>query len=69
MSKRTRKHPTVQGRVVILRLHLLKRTPVSDLYDQYGIRLMMFYRWQKELFENGAAVFDSFSTVPIRIFF
>jgi transposase len=58
MSQRTRKRTTVQEKVAILRLHLLERTPVSDLCDQYGIRPTMFYRWQKELFENGAAAFE-----------
>jgi transposase len=59
MSKRTRKRPTAQEKVAILRLHLLERTPVSDLCDQYGIRPTMFYRWQKELFENGVVAFES----------
>ena len=33
-------------------------TPVSDLCDQHGIRPTMFYRWQKEFFENAAAAFE-----------
>ena len=59
MSKKTRKHFTSQEKVAILRLHLLERTPVSDLCDQHGIRPTMFYRWQKEFFENGSAAFQS----------
>ena len=58
MSKKTRNRFTSQEKVAILRLHLLERTPVSDLCDQHGIRPTMFYRWQKEFFENGAAAFE-----------
>ena len=54
MSKKTRKRFTSQEKVAILRLHLLERTPVSDLCDKHGIRPAMFYRWQKEFFENAA---------------
>jgi hypothetical protein len=28
---------------------------VSELCEELGLRPTMFYRWQKELFENGAA--------------
>src|SRR3954454_21251190 len=58
MSKKTRKRFTSQEKVAILRLHLLEHTPISDLCDQHGIHPTMFYRWQKEFFENAAAVFD-----------
>src|SRR5436190_19703841 len=56
MSKQ-RKHYSAQDKVAILRLHLLEKKPVSDLCDQYGIHPTLFYRWQKEFFENGAAAF------------
>jgi len=49
---------SAQEKAAILRLHLLERTPVSDLCDQYGIHPTMFYRWQKELFENAAAALE-----------
>jgi transposase-like protein len=59
MSKRTRKRFTAPEKVAILRLHLLEHVPVSDLCDQHGIHPTMFYRWQKEFFENGPAAFES----------
>ena len=59
MSKKIRKRFTAQEKVAILRLHLLERTPVSDLCDQHGIHPTMFYRWQKEFFENAAGAFES----------
>jgi transposase len=58
MSKKTRKRFTPQEKLAILRLHLLEHTPVSDLCDRHGIHPTMFYRWQKEFFENGAAALE-----------
>jgi transposase-like protein len=57
--KAQRKHYSNPEKVAILRLHLLEKKPVSDLCDQYGIHPTLFYRWQKELFENGAAAFEN----------
>jgi transposase len=54
-----RKHYSAPEKVAILRLHLLEKKPVSDLCDQYGIHPTLFYRWQKEFFENGAAAFEN----------
>ena len=58
MPKKTRQRFTAQEKVAILRLHLLEQTPISDLCDQHGIHPTMFYRWQKELFENAAAALE-----------
>ena len=54
----TRKHFTATEKVAILRRHLLDQVPVSDLCDEYGIHPTVFYRWQKQLFENGATAFE-----------
>ena len=64
MSKKTRNRFSVPEKVAILRLHLLEHTPVSDLCDQHGIHPTMFYRWQKEFFENAAAAFEHSSRRP-----
>jgi hypothetical protein len=32
--------------------------PISKLCDGVGLRPTVSYRWQKEFFENGAAVFE-----------
>ncbi len=53
-----RKQYSPQEKVVILRRHLLEAVPVSDLCDQYGLHPTVFYRWQKEFFEQGAAAFQ-----------
>jgi transposase-like protein len=54
---KARRQFTAQEKVAILRRHLLEQTPVSDLCDQLGIHPTLFYRWQKEFFENGHAAF------------
>jgi transposase len=58
MPKKTRNQFTPQEKLAILRLHLLEHTPVSDLCDRHGIHPTMFYRWQKEFFENGAVALE-----------
>lgn len=54
-----RKHYSATDKVAILRLHLLEKKPVSDLCDQFGIQPNLFYRWQREFFDNGAAAFTT----------
>ncbi len=52
-----RKHYSGEEKVSILRRHLLEHVAVSDLCDELGLAPTVFYRWQKEFFENGAAAF------------
>ena len=56
--KKQRKHYTAEEKVAILRRHLLDQEPVSKLCDELGLQPTVFYRWQKEFFENGAAAFE-----------
>jgi transposase-like protein len=53
--KKRRKHYTPEEKVVILRRHLVEGVPISDLCDESVLQPTVFYRWQKEFFENGAA--------------
>jgi transposase-like protein len=53
-----RKHYSGKEKVSILRRHLLDHVAVSDLCDELGLAPTVFYRWQKEFFENGAAAFE-----------
>ena len=57
--RKERQHFTAEQKVAILRRHLLDKVPVSDLCEELDLRPTVFYRWQKELFENGAAAFQS----------
>jgi len=54
-----RRHFPGPERVAILKRHLVEKIPVSDLCDELGIGPSLFYRWQKEFFENGHAAFES----------
>ena len=56
--KKQRKHYSPEAKVAILRRHLLEKVPISKLCDELGLQPTVFYRWQKEFFENGAAAFD-----------
>ncbi len=47
-----------EEKMAILRRHLVEKSPVSDVCDGAGINPTLFYRWQKELFENGSAAFE-----------
>lgn len=54
-----RRHFSPQDKVLALKRHLLESVPVSTLCDQLGIAPTLFYRWQKELFENAPALFEN----------
>ena len=62
----TRRRFTAQEKVQILRLNLLEHKPVSEICDQYKLSPSMFYRWQKDLFEHGAAAFEQARNGPDR---
>lgn len=53
-----RQNYSAQEKVGILRRHLLDRVAVSDLCEEHGLQPTVFYRWQKQFFENGAAAFE-----------
>ena len=54
---KTRRKFSPEEKVQILRQHLIESVPVSDVCDRHGLNPTVFYRWQKEFFENGAAAF------------
>src|SRR5260370_33873598 len=56
--KKQRKHYTPEEKVAILRRHLLEQVPISELCEKHGLQPTVFYRWQKEFFENGTAAFE-----------
>jgi transposase len=58
MSNRERRKYSGPEKVKILRLHLLEHKPISEVCEEQGIHPTLFYKWQKEFFENGAAAFE-----------
>ena len=55
--RKAKKHYSAEEKVAILRRHLC---PVlTQVRDGHLVQPTVFYRWQKELFENGAAAFQA----------
>ena len=54
-----RRRLTPQEKIAALKRHLLEGVPVSTICDELGIAPTLFYRWQKELFENGHSIFEN----------
>jgi transposase-like protein len=63
-QRKERKNYTAQEKVSILRKHLVEHVPVSEVCEQNHIQPTQFYRWQQELFENGAQAFDRKNSRP-----
>ena len=57
--KKKRYNYRPEEKVAILKRHLVDHVPVSDLCDQYHLQPTVFYRWQREFFENGATAFET----------
>jgi transposase-like protein len=56
--EKTRRHYTAEEKVVILKRHFVEGVEVSTLCDEYKIHPTLFYRWQKDLFENAVSLFE-----------
>lgn len=54
----TRRKFSGEDKVRILKRHLVDKVPISDLCDEHGLHPTLFYKWQKEFFENGATAFE-----------
>jgi transposase len=54
---RSRRQFTAQQKLAVVRRHLVDKTPVSDLCDEFGLQPTQIYTWQKQLFENGDSAF------------
>ena len=57
--RKERKNYTAEEKVAILKRHLVDKEPISSLCDELALQPTVFYRWQKEFFENGAAAFQT----------
>ena len=54
-----RRHLNPHEKIAVLKRQLLEGVPVSTICDELGIAPTLFYRWQKELFENGHTLFEN----------
>ena len=55
--RKKRHNYSPEEKVIILKRHLVGRETVSDLCDEYHLQPNIFYGWQKQFFEKGAAAF------------
>jgi transposase len=55
-TRRYRQH-SAMDKVAILRKVLLEGQAVSKVCEEHDLSPTLFYAWQKQFFENGAAVF------------
>ena len=53
--RKARKNYSPQEKVTILRRHLLDKVSVLRLCTEFQLQPTVFYRWLKQLFDNGAA--------------
>jgi transposase len=58
MSRKPRKQYSGQEKVAILRERLLEGKPLSEVCERHQLQPTVFYAWQKQFFENGAAAFE-----------
>jgi len=56
--KKIRRNISAEEKVLILKRHFLEKVPVSDICEETGIAPTVFYRWQKQFFENATAAFE-----------
>ena len=58
MSEKKRRKFSPEDKVMILKKHLVENIPISDICDEYGLHPTVFYRWEKQFFENGTKAFE-----------
>jgi transposase len=57
-EKGSRRHFTGSDKAEAVKRHVLAGESVSAICEGLGIAPNQFYRWQKELFDHGAAAFE-----------
>jgi len=57
-EKRTRRRFSSEDKAEAVKRHLLGGEAVSAICEDLGVAPNLFYRWQKELFDHGAAAFE-----------
>ena len=57
-EKRSRRHFSAEEKAGAVKRHVMGGESVSSICEALGIAPNLFYRWQQELFEHGAAAFE-----------
>lgn len=58
MSKRPRRHHSVEQKAALLRKHFVDKVPVSQICEENELQPSVFYQWQRQLMENVPAALD-----------
>lgn len=53
-----RKRFTAEQKAAIVRQHLVDRKPIADVCEEHVIQPTVFYRWQKQVFDGLAGLFE-----------
>jgi transposase len=56
--RKDRRNFTAREKVSILKEHLLEKMSVSEVCEKHKLQPTIFYRWQKQFFENGEKAFQ-----------
>ena len=67
MSKKKNRQYTPEEKVAILRQHLLEGTAISDVCETNQLQPSVYYRWQKQFFEQGTAAFNSINSEKTQV--
>lgn len=57
-QKPIRRNFSIHEKVILLKRHLVDKIPVSNLCEQENIQPSIFYKWQKDLFDNASEILD-----------
>lgn len=57
--RKKRKHYSPEEKVRLLKEHLVNGIAVSQICDENKLQPTVFYRWQRQFFEQGAAAFEN----------
>ena len=67
ISRKKTRQFTPDEKVAILRQHLIERKLVSEICEENELQPSVFYRWQKQFFEQGSAAFHSQNSEKTQI--
>ncbi|MCD4672347.1 MAG: transposase [Anaerolineaceae bacterium] len=59
MMNKKRKNYSPEEKARLLKEHLMNGVAVSQICEENQLQPTVFYRWQRQLFEQGAAAFKS----------
>ena len=57
-ERKTRRQFTSEEKAAAVKRHVVGGESISAICDDLGLAPNLFYRWQKELFDNASAAFE-----------